>query len=111
MILFLKNKFQRISAGNLLKSNIWFWFSRNRNKNSAGTNGGPRSRVCAHLTIRKAPHRHQRKFFGARVSFKHLHQTHRSHTQSFGTLEQILKYPPFVWGEGGDPRKFFLVES
>ena len=26
--------------------------------------GGPRSQVCAHSTLRSAPHRHQRKFFG-----------------------------------------------
>ena len=34
---------------------------------SAGADGAPRSRVCARLTPRSAPHRHQWKFFGARV--------------------------------------------
>ena len=29
---------------------------------SAGADGGPRSRVCAHLTLRSAPHVHQQKF-------------------------------------------------
>ena len=29
---------------------------------SAGADGGPRSRVCARLTLRSAPHRHQRIF-------------------------------------------------
>ena len=28
-------------------------------KNSTGADGGPRSRVCAHLTLRSAPHWHQ----------------------------------------------------
>ena len=28
---------------------------------SAGADGGPRSRVCARLTLRSAPHRHQQK--------------------------------------------------
>ena len=40
---------------------------------SAHTDGGPRSRVCARETLRSAPHRHERKFFGAhvcRVTFK-----------------------------------------
>ena len=28
-------------------------------KNSTGADGGPHSRVCAHLTLRSAPHRRQ----------------------------------------------------
>ena len=36
-------------------------------KNSASADGGPRSRVCARETLRSAPHRHYRKFFGAHV--------------------------------------------
>ena len=31
-------------------------------KSSAGADGGPHSRVCAHLTLRSAPHRHRQKF-------------------------------------------------
>ena len=31
------------------------------NRNSAGADGGPRSRVCACWTLRSAPHRHQQK--------------------------------------------------
>ena len=34
-------------------------------QNSAGTNGGPRSRVCARLTLHSAPHQHQRNFVAA----------------------------------------------
>jgi hypothetical protein len=34
---------------------------------SAGANGSPRSCVCKRLTLRSAPHRHQRNLFGARV--------------------------------------------
>ena len=34
---------------------------------STGADGGPRSRFCARLTLRSAPHRHQRNFFGASV--------------------------------------------
>ena len=30
-----------------------------------GADGGPRSRVCARLTLLSAPHRHQQKFFAA----------------------------------------------
>ena len=33
----------------------------------AGADGCPRSRICARLTLRSAPHQHQQKFFGARV--------------------------------------------
>ena len=36
-------------------------------KISDGADGGPRSRLCARLTLRSAPHRHQQKFFGAHV--------------------------------------------
>ena len=35
--------------------------------NTASADGGPRSRVCARLTLRSAPHRHKRYFFGAHV--------------------------------------------
>ena len=38
----------------------------NNKKNSAGADGGLRSRVCARLTLRSAPHQHQMIFFGAR---------------------------------------------
>ena len=31
-----------------------------------------------------------------KVTFKHLPQPLRSHIQSFGTLGQLLKIPPFV---------------
>ena len=31
------------------------------NRNSAGADGGPRSRACACWTLRSAPHRHQQK--------------------------------------------------
>ena len=34
---------------------------------SAHADGSPRSRVCARETLRSAPHRRERKFFGARV--------------------------------------------
>jgi hypothetical protein len=49
--------------------------------------------VYARLAVRSSPHRHDRKFSGARVcrvTFKHLPQPLRSH--SFGTLGQILKF-------------------
>ena len=36
--------------------------------NSAGADGGPRSRVCARLTLHSAPHRHQRKCFWGGVN-------------------------------------------
>ena len=36
-------------------------------KNSASTDGGPRSRVCARKTLCSAPHRHDQNFFGAHV--------------------------------------------
>ena len=36
-------------------------------KLSAGADGGPRSWVFTRLTLRSDPHRHKRKFFGARV--------------------------------------------
>ena len=36
-------------------------------KNFASADGGPRSRVCAPLTLRSAPHQHKQDFFGARV--------------------------------------------
>ena len=45
--------------------------------NSAHADGGPRSRICARYTLHSAPHRHERKFSGARVcrvTFKHLPQ-------------------------------------
>ena len=45
---------------------------------SAGTDGGPHSRVCSRLTLRSAPHRHQQKFFAAHVCkivFTHLPST------------------------------------
>ena len=34
---------------------------------SVGAYGGPSSWVCAHLILRSAPRRRQRKFFGAHV--------------------------------------------
>ena len=37
---------------------------KNNHNNSAGANGGPRSQVCTRLTLRSAPHQHQRRFFG-----------------------------------------------
>ena len=43
------------------------FFMSKRKKNSAHADGGPRSRVCARRTLRSAPHRRERKFFGARV--------------------------------------------
>ena len=55
---------------------------------------GVLSTVCARLTVRSAPHRHERKFFGAhvcRVTFKHLPQHLRIHVLSFGTLGQLFK--------------------
>ena len=68
--------------------------------NSAHADGGPRSWVCARETLRSAPHRRERKFFGARVcrvTFKHLPQPRRSHIQTFGTLGQILKFSKKVF--------------
>ena len=38
-----------------------------RGNKSAGADWGPRSWVCARLTLRSATHRHQRKFFSAHV--------------------------------------------
>ena len=74
--------------------------------------------VCARLTVRSSPHRHERKFSGAhvcRVTFKHLPQPLRSHIRSFGTIGQLFKIPPFsaqkshsAGGMGGPPN-FFLV--
>ena len=76
-------------------------------KISASADGGPRSRVCARWTLRLAPHRHERKFFGAhvcRVTFKHLPQPLRSHIQSFITLGQLFKIPPC-------PPKYVIVRG
>ena len=42
-------------------------YRTSRLSNSAYADGGPRSRVCARETLRSAPHRRERKFFGARV--------------------------------------------
>ena len=56
------------------------------------------SRVCARRTLRSAPHRHQRIFFGTcvcNVTNKHLLQPLISHIQSFGNLGQLLKIPCF----------------
>ena len=67
-------------------------------KISAGADRGSCSQVRACLTLRSAPHWHQRKFFGAhvcRVTLKHVLQPLRSHIRSFGTLGQLLKIPPF----------------
>ena len=64
------------------------------------------------------PHRHKRKFSGARVcrvTFKHFPQPLRSHILSFGTLGQLLKIPPFSAqkshsaGGGGGPQIFWGV--
>jgi hypothetical protein len=60
---------------------------------------GPRSRVCARETLRSAPYQREWKFSGARVcrvTFKHIPQPLRSHSQGFGTLRQLLKITPFV---------------
>ena len=74
--------------------------------------------VCARLTVRSSPHRHERKFSTScvcRVTSKHLPQPLRSHIRSFGTLGQLFKIPPFsaqkshsAGGRGG-PRIIFLV--
>ena len=73
--------------------------------------------VCTRLTVRSSPHRHERKFSGARVcrvTFKHLPQPLRSHIRSFGTIGQLFKIPPFsaqkshsAGGRGGSPDIFF----
>jgi hypothetical protein len=85
--------------------------------NSRSRRWGSSLTVCARLTVRSSPHRHERKFSGAhvcRVTFKHLHQPLRSHIWSFGTLGQLFKIPPFSarkshsTGVRGVP-DFFLV--
>ena len=51
----------------------------------------PGSAQCACSTLCSAPHRHQRKFVGARVckvAFQHVPQPIRSH------IQQLLKIPP-----------------
>ena len=53
----------------------------------------------AHQTLLSAPYQLGQKFSGAHVCtvpFKHLPQPLKSHNRSFGTLEQLLKIPPFV---------------
>ena len=40
----------------------------NHIKNSASADGGPRSRVCARKTLHSAPHPHQQKFSGRKVT-------------------------------------------
>ena len=55
--------------------------------------------VCTGLIVCSSPHQHERKFFGPRiciVTIKHLPQPIRSHTESFGTLGNILKILSFV---------------
>ena len=47
--------------------NVNFLVPKKKDKISAGADGGPCSQVCACLTLRSAPHRHQRKFFGKLV--------------------------------------------
>ena len=66
-------------------------------KNFRSRRWGSSLTICARLTVRSSPHQQERKFSGARVcrvTFKHLPQPLRSHTQSFGTLGQLLKIPP-----------------
>jgi hypothetical protein len=67
---------------------------------SAGVNGGPRSWVCALATLRLTPHQHQKKF-GPHVAAKSPSNISpkplKGPTQSFRTLGQLLKIPPFVW--------------
>ena len=66
-----------------------------KQKNSSSADGGPRSPSAHAWRVRSSPHRHYRKFFGARVcrvTFRHLSQPLRSHIRSFGTLGQLLKF-------------------
>ena len=59
---------------------------------------GPSLTVCACLNVRSSPHRHERKFSGARVcrvTFKHLPQPLRSHILSLEPLDKFSKYPLF----------------
>ena len=56
---------------------------------------GPCSRVCACWTLSLAQHQDEWRFFGAnvcRVTFKHLPQLLRTHTQHFWTLRQLLEF-------------------
>jgi hypothetical protein len=69
---------------------LW-WNFRSRRWGSSIT-------VCARLTVRSSPHRHEQKFFTAhvcRITCKHLPQPLWSHILSFGPLGQIFKIPPF----------------
>jgi hypothetical protein len=64
---------------------------------SAHADGDSCSRVCARVTLRSAPHQHERKFVGAcvrKVILKHLPQPIRRHMQSFRTLRQLLEITP-----------------
>ena len=81
---------------------------------------GPRSPSAHAWWVRSSPHRHKRKFTGARlcrVTYKHLHQPLRCHIRSFGTLGQIFKIPPLsaqichsAGSRGGVPNHFFWLE-
>ena len=74
--------------------------NKKKKKISASADGGPRSRVCARLTVRSSPHRHERKLSGTRVcrvTFKHLPQPLKSNIRSFGTLGRILKFSIFFF--------------
>ena len=65
----------------------------------AYVDGGPRSRICPRLSKSLGPHRHERKFVDAcvrKVTFKHLPQPLSSHMESFRTIGQLLKIPPFA---------------
>ena len=66
-----------------------------RKVNSAGADGGPRSRVCACSTLRSAPHQHQRTFVAAhvfKVAFKHLPQPLRSHIRILEPQDFFLTF-------------------
>ena len=79
---------------------------------SAHADGDSCSRVCARVTLRSAPHQHERKFVGAcvrKVILKHLPQPIRR--QIFRTLRQLLEItpPPLstpIVHSAGDPQHF-----
>ena len=85
---------------------------------SAHADGGPRSQVCARETLRSAPHRDERKFFGAhvcRIALNYLPQPIRRHIQNIIAHGKFstpcsANYALFRW-VGWAPEIIFLVES
>ena len=76
-------------------------------KISADADGGPRSQVCARLTLSSTPYRHQGKVSNGhvfKVTSKHLFQPLWSHIQCFRTIGQLFKMHS---AEG--PRNFVMI--